>query len=72
MKQFCFCPILTKIELCQQISVKPLNIKFHENICNGSQVVTHKQIGGHGKHARSGDNGHREVPTVHGSITDND
>jgi hypothetical protein len=54
----------------QQISVKLLNIKFHENLCNCSQAVTCR--GGLGKHARSGDNGDKEICTVHASITDSD
>jgi hypothetical protein len=34
-----FCPILTKLEFSQRSSVKPPNIKFHENPLNGSRVV---------------------------------
>jgi len=39
----CFCTILTKIEVWQQISIHLLNIKFHENVCNFSHVLTHTQ-----------------------------
>jgi hypothetical protein len=33
------CPVLTKTEMCCQILVKHLNIKFHENLLRNFLIV---------------------------------
>jgi hypothetical protein len=44
-----YCLTLTKIGMCQQISVNLANMKFNENLLSGSPVFTCRWTGRHGK-----------------------